>query len=172
MTSSRHKFDPQSEDGNWTHQKVERIRFSVEHHMGKSVAIFRRYDWHEMVKSSGAPTRLAVLPEPFEEISQSAKTVAITASGVDNLTPGIDLVRSDPKDAPYVLNIDRYAVVENLPDHPEYAGIVRTAGESDSQGLRDELMAYVFVVGPNQPSYHWVTELPKHMLEAKAKRDH
>jgi hypothetical protein len=80
------------------------------------------------------------------------------------------VVRHDPRDAPYVYNIDHYRVLENLQLHPEYEKVITLAHVEDSEELREALSKNVFVVGPYRlADHHWVTEIPAQIANAKSK---
>lgn len=148
---------------------VERIKFALQHHMDKSIAEFSKGDWERLILSSGEPTKLEEVPYPLSSVMTDAKVVAVTASGIINPDPGIDIVRYDAQDAPHVYNIDHYSVVENLPNHADYSKVLSTANVKETDELNKILKEKVFVVGPRQSSDHWVKELPERIRNAKQK---
>jgi hypothetical protein len=148
---------------------MERIAYSLKHHEEKTAAIFSRSDWNTLVLASGEPTRLTRPPVPLENVVDQASVVAIAASGQVNPDPGIDVVRLDGKDKPFVYNLDHYKVVENLQQHPQYDSILKTAGLTQAEDLDAALEEHVFIVGPFDKDYpgHWAEDIPVHIANAK-----
>ena len=72
------------------------------------------------------------------------------ASGIANQSPGLEIVRRDPADAPFIYNTDDYTVIENLTGHPEYLTFVRRAGVQDSIELRSAIDLWVWILGPTR----------------------
>ena len=81
---------------------------------GKSVITLPREEWHHLVLPSGEPTRFKEVPRPLGGLMRMAAHVITAGSGVANPDAGIDVVRYDPDDAPYIYNIDHYTVIENF----------------------------------------------------------
>ena len=76
--------------------------------------------------------------------------VIAVASGIANQSPGLEIVRRDPADAPFIYNTDDYTVIENLTGHPEYLTFVRRAGVQDSIELRSAIDLWVWILGPTR----------------------
>lgn len=151
---------------------IKRIGYSLGHHEGKTVMIFSRDDWETLVHESGEPTSLTQPPAPLEKVIEQASVVAIAASGQINPDPGVDVVRRDSKDAPYVYNLDHYKVVENLQQHPQYDRILDTTGRPQTDDLDATLKEHVFIVGPFNKDHpgHWAEDIPGHIANAKKKQ--
>jgi hypothetical protein len=145
----------------------DRILFSMQRTLNRSVAILDRAEWNRMVDNSGTPTFIDAAGIPIHAVAREATVVAIAGSGIVNPQPGIDVVRYDPQDRPFVYNIDHYRVVENLPSHPRYEDIVRTAGVRSTPEVRQFMSQHVFIVGPERPDNHWVEEIPAAIAAAK-----
>ncbi len=105
---------------------------------------------------------------PIQAVAHQATVVAIAGSGIANPQPGIDVVRYDGGDRPFVYNIDHYQVVESLPSHPQYEAIVRKAGVQSTRDVRQFMADHVFVIGPERRDDHWVKEIPAQIAAAKA----
>ena len=144
----------------------DRIRYSLEHIIARSVVTFPRSEWSRLVEPTGTPTRLVSAPPPLSRVAIDAKVLLVAASGVVNDDPGIDIVRHDPADAPYIYNIDHYAVIENLHLHPTYRKVLRVAGVPESAALGSYLRDNVFMVGPYQLDYHHVIEIPQQIARS------
>lgn len=125
-----------------------------------------------MVRDDGLVTTLEEVPEKLSGVMKDAEVVVAVASGIATPSPGIDIVRRDPKDAPYIYNTDHYMVVEKLTAHPDYLSFVRRAGVQDSEELRRTVNSWVWIVGPfRDPAAHWSIEVPQHIQTAKAKAE-
>jgi len=149
--------------------RIDRIEFALEHVTDKSVMTIESVDWRNLVTSDGAPTEIIETSPPLTALMSMATRVITAGSGIFNPDPGIDVVRYDRKDAPYIYNIDHYTVIENFPNHPQYQRALAVAGVEDSQELRQALLEHVFVVGPYQLDHHWVEEIPEQIKNAKRK---
>jgi hypothetical protein len=111
---------------------AQRIVFSASNVLGKNVMSLPRDQWHTMVNSDGSPTRLEKSPQPLANVEQDAMVVAVAASGVNNPNPGIEVVRHDPEDSPYIYNVDHYTAIETITLHSGYSRFLGQAGVSDS----------------------------------------
>ncbi len=138
----------------------------------KAVRALPRNDWDALVRADGTPTVLDDAPAPLDGVSRDAHLTCAAASGVLNPDPGIDLIRYDPDDHPYIYNIDHYLVIEDITAHPRYAEFLDAAGVEDSALLRQELGKWVYTVGPQKlPDHHWSVEIPKHIRDAKRREE-
>jgi len=95
----------------------DRLRYFLHHNFKSSVVTINFQDWDKMVRVDGATTRLERIPAKLSGVLKSAEIVVAVASGIANPSPGIDIVRKDPRDAPFVFNTDHYIVVEKLTQH-------------------------------------------------------
>jgi hypothetical protein len=150
---------------------ARRVIFSAGNFLGVNVMSIPRDEWHEMVNLDGSPTRLQKAPTPLKEVERQAMVVAITASGVNNCSPGIDVLRLDAKDAPYIYNKDHYTAVETITLHSGYPTFLQHAGVTDTDELRDELNKKVYVIknDPSEFDDHWCLEVPDQVRNAKPK---
>lgn len=148
-----------------------RLLFATERVLGRSVMTIPREDWQSLIREDGAPTRVSSLGSPFQGVMHSAEIVAVAASGYYNCDPGIDIVRLDERDAPYIHNIDHYTVCQTLTLHNDYAQIIKMAGIDDSPELQKCLYDVVFVVKqtPDETDDHWCVELPERIKNAREK---
>mgnify|MGYP006168154507 CR=1 FL=1 len=148
-----------------------RLEYATQHILNRNVMTMPRSDWESLIREDGKPTQVTSLGSPFQGVMHDAQVVAIAASGYHNTDPGIDIVRHDEKDAPYVHNTDHYTVCQTLTLHSDYDAIANTAGVADSPQLRECLNEYVFVVkrNPGEFSDHWSIELPERIRNAREK---
>ena len=147
--------------------QIDRIYYALRKIEDKSVATFGYADWARMVRSDGSVTELEQLPPTIKNPSLEASLVVAVASGIVNPQPGCDVLRYDPADAPFVLNLDHYRVVENLHLHDVYPEALQIAKIEDSPELRFELQNNVFVIKEPPNEYHWLEEFPGFVLSAK-----
>jgi hypothetical protein len=146
---------------------VDRIYYAVRKIKSASVVNFGYVDWLRLVRPDGAITEMEELPPGLNNPSLAASTIVAVASGIANAQPGMDVLRYDPQDAPYVVNLDHYTVIENLHLHDIYPEALKIAQLVDSAPLRFELQNNVYVVKDPPNDYHWMKELPDYVLEAK-----
>lgn len=148
-----------------------RIKYATKRVLNKSVSTMSRQAWERLILNDGVITEVNSLGAPFENVMQDAAVVAAAAAGYNCSSPGIDIVRYDMKDAPYVYNIDHYTVVQSFHLHNEFQKIVKTAGVENSVLLEQCLDEYVFIVKqkPNEIIDHWSKTLPKHIKNAQKK---
>jgi len=98
-----------------------------------------------------------------------AANVMTAGSGIYNPSPGIDVVRYDPNDAPYIYNIDHYTVIELIASTSLYQKALKIARIEENEELNEYIQSHVFVVGPFREGNHWVEEIPIQIREAKLK---
>lgn len=139
--------------------------------MKKAVSIMPVDDWVHLIHETGDTTKLVHAPLELGQVENDVLVAAIAASGNINTDPGIDIVRHDPDDTPYIYNIDHYIVIENLPKHELFEKVISTAGVSLTDDLNKILSENVFIVGPYKDSPdHWAKEISRHIQEAKLKK--
>ena len=103
--------------------------------------------------------------------SLAASTIVAVASGVANPDPGCDVLRHDPADMPFIINLDHYSIIENLHLHDVYHEVLKVARIEETQELRFELQNSVYVIKEPPNDYHWLQEFPQFVLEAKKRSD-
>jgi hypothetical protein len=147
----------------------DRIRFALEHVAENSVFIIDRMDWEKMVDKSGEPIRIESVPPALSGLVSVAAHVMTAGSGILNTSPGMDVVRLDPADAPYIYNIYHYTVLENFSSAPIYQQVLDVARVEETAELDGFIKDHVFIVGPYREDNHWVVEIPEHIINAKYK---
>jgi hypothetical protein len=147
--------------------QVDRLYYAVQKIYSASVVSFGYADWFRLVRPDGAITELEELPPKLNNPNLAAVTVVAVASGIANVQPGMDVLRHDPQDAPYILNLDHYTVLENLHLHEIYPEALSVAGIEDSPTLRFELQNNVYVIKEPPNDHHWMKDFPAYILEAK-----
>ena len=150
-------------------ENKHRFQYALEHITDKSVFIIERIEWERIVDESGEPVKLENVPQPISGLVTMAAHVMTAGSGIYNPSPGIDVVRSDPRDKPYIYNIDHYTVLENFVSAPLYQEALKVARIEETEELNEYIQSHIFVVGPFREDNHWVEEIPKQILEAKQK---
>jgi len=150
-------------------ENENRLKYALEHVTDKSVFIVERVEWERIVDESGEPIKLANVPLPISGLVSMAAHVMAAGSGICNPSPGIDVVRHDPADKPYIYNIDHYTVMENFASAPLYHEALNVANIEGTEELNEYIQSHVFVVGPFREGNHWVEEIPKNIQEAKQK---
>lgn len=118
------------------------------------------FQWEAQVTRDGSPVNLVELPQPLEGLTKQANYLGAIASGCQS-NPGVEIIRLDPKDHPFIYNIDHYRVIERLPDHPDYQKLLHHARVDDSEELRRILDSWIFLLGPEKTSDHWREKLPE-----------
>lgn len=145
-----------------------RAYFGLLHHTGYAGVTGCAFQWQQQVTGNGTPVQIYEVPPPLENVRREAEVVAIVASG-NCPNPGLDVIRYDEKDAPFVYNVDHYQVVENLLLHPAYPQVLKIAGIQDSEPLRETLKSWIFLLGPERPDDHWRKTLPEYLQKAADK---
>jgi hypothetical protein len=126
-------------------------------------------EWSQLLRPDGSVTELSQLPGALSDPVLRAKEIVSIASGIANPTPGLMVARLDLKDAPTVINIDKYSAIENLALHPIYPRVLQIAGLDDTPEIRTTLKNHVFVVKENPDGDHWVEDFPKIFLNGLKK---
>jgi hypothetical protein len=147
----------------------DRIKFALEHVADKSVFIVERVEWEKIVDERGEPIKLSYVPPPISPLVSMASHVMTAGSGIYNPSPGIDVVRLDEKDQPYIYNIDHYTVFEHFVSDPLYHQALQVAQVKETDELDEFVQDHVFVVGPYREDNHWVVDIPEHIKKAKHK---
>ena len=148
----------------------DRLRYFLDYNFGTSVVTVNFQDWAKIVRHDGAVTKLEEIPQKLSGVQRDAEVVIAVASGIANQSPGLEIVRRDPADAPFIYNTDHYTVIENLTGHPEYLTFVRRAGVQDSIELRSAIDSWVWILGPTRDrAVHWSKEIPGYIRDAKEK---
>lgn len=152
---------------------TDRFKFALEHVADNSVFIVDRTEWERMVDESGEPIRIENVPPTLSGLVSVSAHVMTAGSGIYNPSPGMDVVRLDPNDAPYIYNIYHYTVMEHFSSASIYQQVLTVAQIEGSAELDKFIQDHVFVVGPyREDNNHWVEEIPKHIKNAKQKSWH
>lgn len=149
---------------------ISKIYYALRHIEGKAIATMGYADWYRLVRSDGQITELEELPTAIGNVKLQADTIVSVASGIAVPTPGLDVLRYDPQDSPWVINLDHYKIIENLHLHDVYSEALKVAGCQDNALLRSELQNNIYVVKEPPNQNHWMKEFPEYVLQAK-KRD-
>ena len=147
----------------------DRIKYALEHVTDKSVFIVERSAWEDIVDDDGEPILLANVPTAITGLVSMAAHVMTAGSGIYNPSPGIDVVRFDPVDQPYIYNIDHYTVLEHFASSPLYQDALQIACINENEELNEYIHSHVFVVGPYRKDNHWAKEIHQHIRDAKHK---
>jgi hypothetical protein len=148
---------------------IQRVHYALHKIEAKSVVTFDHSDWGRLVRADGTLTELEELPGPFNNPKLNASTLVAVASGMAVAQPGMDILRYDPGDEPFIINLDHYTIIENIHAHEIYPEALRVAGLKDSSELRFELQNNIYVIKEPPNEHHWLTDFPQHVLEAKLK---
>jgi len=147
-----------------------RIKFALRHVAKNSVFIVGRTEWERMVDESGEPIRIESVPPALSGLVSMSTHIMTAGSGIHNPSPGMDVVRHGPKDAPYIYNIYHYTVMEHFSTAPIYQQVLEVAQIEATPELDEFIQNHVFVVGPyREENKHWFEEIPKHIKNAKQK---
>jgi hypothetical protein len=115
----------------------DRFKYALEHVTDKSVFILERVEWERIVGESGEPIKFANVLSPISGLVSMAAHVMTAGSGIYNPSPGIDVVRLDPADKPYIYNIDHYTVMENFTSTPLYHEALNVPSIEETEDLRE-----------------------------------
>jgi hypothetical protein len=123
-------------------------------------------DWHRLVRPDGKITELEQLPAAINNPQLAASTLTAVASGIAIPQPGMDVLRYDLEDKPYVINLDHYTIIENLHLHDIYPEALRVARLDDTADLRYQLQNKIYVIKEPPNENHWMQDFPQYVLEA------
>ena len=150
-------------------KSINRIQYAIENVTDKSVFIVERSEWEKIVNEEGEPVIFSSVPLSISGLASMASHVMTAGSGIYNPNPGIDVIRYDPADKPYIYNIDHYTVLEHFDSSTFYKEALKIAGVKETEELSKYIQSHVFVVGPYKDDNHWVVEIPEQIREAKYK---
>jgi hypothetical protein len=148
----------------------DRFKFALEHVAKHSVFIVNRTEWERMVDESGEPIKIESVPPALSGLVSVSTYIMTAGSGIFNPSPGMDVVRHDLNDAPYIYNIYHYTVMEHFSSAPMYQQVLKVAQIESTPELDKFIQNHVFVVGPyKEEDNHWFKEIPEHIKNAKQK---
>ena len=124
----------------------------------------RRPVWDTMKPRLGERVRIEMDRLPISKTARDATVLAVNAVRPTSTGADIEVYRDDPKDSPNAVNVDRYAVVENLGSHVDLPQIIGVASTEDNANLRAYLAANVFFVGKEPGDGHRLPELPAYVI--------
>ena len=136
---------------------------------GKSISSITKAEWTSLVHSDGSLTELKEIPSSLNNPVLKASTIVAVASGIIVPNPGMDILRYHEKDMPQCINLDHYTIIENLPLHPMYNRILKSAKIDDTDEIKIKLSNNVWIVKEPPNNYHWMHEFTEHILKAKIK---
>jgi hypothetical protein len=147
-------------------KSIDRIYYALNKIEDKSVATMGYADWRRLVRPDGRLTELEELPSAINNQFLAATTITAVASGIAVPQPGMDVLRYDVRDGPYVINLDHYTIIENIHLHDVYSEALRVAKLEDTPQLRWELQNSVYVIKEPPNENHWMKDFPGYVLDA------
>ena len=150
---------------------IDRFYYALNRIEDKSVATMDYEVWRRLVRPDGKLTELEQLPDTINNPLLAAMTIAAVASGIAVSRPGMDVLRHDPEDAPYIINLDHYTIIENLHLHEVYPEALRVAGLDDTPELRYELENRIYIIKEPPNENHWMQDFPQYVLDAKKRKN-
>ncbi|MBI5207549.1 MAG: hypothetical protein HY934_07130 [Candidatus Firestonebacteria bacterium] len=140
----------------------DKIKFATQKRFNRKTMIMPRNAWEELVHHNGQLTDVSSIGVPLTGVMKEANLIAMTAAGFNNPNPGIDIIRYDEKDHPYVVNIDQYTVVQSFQMHEKFNDVLSLAGLKDSQDLQRCLIENVFIVKKSEEEIDYPGQLISH----------
>jgi len=101
---------------------------------------------------------------PFSAVVRDAIVLAAMAERFTSTGIEVVVYRDDPNDAPKRVNVDRYAVLEDVASRADLPQIMVSTSAEDNSNLRDYLGQNVFLVKKSPGPAHHLLELPAHVV--------
>ena len=140
-----------------------RFHAYLEHIEGRSVMLMPRREWERLIEHQGAPVEIDLSRTPIAALTKECHLEAAVTQRHSESQAVLHVYRSDPKDAPTPINVDRYTIWERLPSQRDYLDVVNSASTEDNPNMRGFLDDYVFLVKEPISDIHWISELPPHI---------
>jgi hypothetical protein len=139
-----------------------------EHREGRRIFIMRKDDWDSLDIRKGTPVLLDFEENDifaFGSISNQPDFLAAIASRTDEEV-SIAIYRKDPKDDPYLVNLDRYTVWESFPPqiYVQRNEMIQTADTNADDNFMHYEEDHVFMVKEDASEDHWLRELPSTVI--------
>ncbi len=131
---------------------------------GRPVLTMKRSTWEAMKPKLGESVRVDISQMPISAVAYDAVVLAATAENLASTGTDVVVYRDDPRDAPERVNVDRYAVLENVASRVDLQQIFNAASTEDNSNLRDYLRQTVFLVKKDPGRDHHLLELPAHVV--------
>jgi hypothetical protein len=133
---------------------------------GANMLVVPRECWDSM-GDTGVHVEVDISKGPLSRIVQDSCFIAAEATRTSPNTGQVDVYRHDRKDEkPY--NVDRYDVIENLADDPQFSKMINASDTQASPALTDYVAGHIFLRrrDPSKASWHWKDEheLPRHIM--------
>jgi hypothetical protein len=131
---------------------------------GRRVLTMQRSVWDAMKPRLGERVLVEVRELPISKTARDAAVLAVNAVRPTSTGADVEVYRDDPKDAPCSVNVDRYAVIEDLTTHMDLPRMINAASTEDNANLRAYLAANIFFVKRNPGAGHHLPVLPAHVI--------
>ena len=153
------------------YQQKTKLQIAAQKVFERSVMTMPSSGWDKLIREDGQPTQVNIFGLPFANVMRKGQVEAVAASGHQNPDPGIDIVRRDDRDVPYIYNIDHYIVIPTLYLHGAYKTILTKSGITDSPELQQFLnhIVFVFKQHPTETDNHWSEDIPARIKNARGK---
>jgi hypothetical protein len=126
----------------------------------KRALIMLRRDWDALITGTSSPVEIEVEDLPIGNISAKSKVVGTFAQKKSPDETRILVFREDQQDAPFIINLDRYPVLEDFRGRDDYEEMVTSADTDDDQPMRDFHNEYVIIVPEEKARGHHLLDLP------------
>jgi len=150
---------------------ISKIYYALERIENKSVATMSSVEWYDLIRSDGKLTELERLPLPLSNAKLQGSLLTAVASGSAVPKPGLEVLRYDPVDAPFFINLDHYTVIENFHLHDFYPEVLKMTKLNDTPELQWELKNHIYVIKQPPNENHWLKDFPEYYLNALKKKD-
>src|SRR5580765_6230613 len=120
--------------------------------------------WEAMKPKLSKAVGVDVMQMPFSAVVRDAIVLAAMAERFTSTGIEVVVYRDDPNDAPKRVNVDRYAVLEDVASRADLPQIMGSTSAEDNSNLRDYLGQNVFLVKKSPGPAHHLLELPAHVV--------
>lgn len=135
---------------------------------GRRIFIMKKDDWNASVSFRGSPILIDLNENrifPFSEVADGPGFLAAVANKTEE-DISVGIYREDPKDDPYLINVDKYTVWESFPPHVYFNRdkMIRTADTNADLNFLEYEEGHVFIVKDDAGEDHWLKELPSSVV--------
>jgi hypothetical protein len=124
----------------------------------------RRSAWDTIKPRLGERVPVKVEELPISRVARDAVVLAVNAVRPTSSGADVEVYREDPKDAPKPINVDHYAVIEDLASRVDLPRLIGAASTCDNPNLRAYLQANTFFVKKQPGDDHHLPELPAYVI--------
>lgn len=143
--------------------RAPRFMAFFQHYKNRPVFKMSRVVWDKMNEKGSDIIIVNIENTPIGEIKKDTQYLESIIDGTDGEKVYLKVYRRDENDYPYIINEDRYEVIERISDHVNVERIASEASTSCNENFSIFVESTVFLIKEKPGPNHWMKKIPENI---------